>query len=481
MTKHSEIPSAQKHNRWQFSIGGMLVFTLSVAIGAAVMGSYMHSRRGAASQGGTGIQEGLAGGMMVTIIFWMLLGLLYQVRDLRTMLASNTSLTPGECWGARFEIVWRLVLTLLFGFYMLVALFANHGIIILIDKQVDLWFSMGGMIYGWPLKVLMGESVLFMLLLVLVSSVPYACRKRQPSLLLHWLWIIAIAVVLAFCLLQVFEGGLIMHLVHIATLGIDYSASIEFSSIDPHFYNSRTLWFFWLSLLSGIVVLMNSAILAHLMLHWSMGIRKRIVWLGLLLVGVIVAIAYVVWIYSRGLRDVSPFHAQYCIITPIHFWIAATILLGILATVLTYRTTVERNPIVGSVHVDWRINSHKYYHEWRSLLVFLAISVILFHLTTYPFLHTTLNYSWSSSWKEFAQLWLGKPDNLLCLSFLLVLIHRVFARRNDPRQPPVDLPQIVPARFLTIWFATLAVMISGITTLAWMSFALWFNPWWRGR
>ena len=361
------------------------------------------------------------------------------------MLAYNNSLTTEQCWGARFEIIWRLVLTLVFGFYMLVALLANHGIIILLDKKVDLWFSMGGKINSWPLNILMGETVLFMLLLVLVGSVPYARRKRQSSPFRHWLWIIAIAVTLAFCLMQVFEEGLIMHLVHIATLGIDYSASIEFTSIDAHFYSSRTLWFFWFSLLSGIVVLVNSAILAHLMLRWPRGIGKSLLWLGLLLAGVMVTSAYVIWIYSRGLRDISPFYAEYCLTTPVHFWIAAAILLSILAAVLAYRTTVDRNPMAGTPHVDWRINPNKYYHEWRSLLIFLAIAVILFHLATYPFMQTTLNYSWSSSWKEFAQLWLGKPDNLLCLSFLLVLIHRVFARRNDPQQQPVELPRINPA------------------------------------
>ena len=56
--------SAPPPNRWQFSISGMLVFTLSVAIGAAVAGSFLQGKHISASQSEMGIKEGLAGGLL---------------------------------------------------------------------------------------------------------------------------------------------------------------------------------------------------------------------------------------------------------------------------------------------------------------------------------------------------------------------------------------------------------------------------------
>jgi hypothetical protein len=107
----------------------------------------------------------------------------------------------------------------------------------------------------------------------------------------------------------------------------------------------------------------------------------------------------------------------------------------------------------------------------------LAISVASFH-----FGPVTM-WDWSASGIMLNLVYwpLVRPVNLLWLCLVFLALHRAFARRVDNKQPQSDLPRIDPARFVSVWFAALAFMISGALVLVWMSFALWFNPWWRGR
>jgi len=83
--------------------------------------------------------------------------------------------------------------------------------------------------------------------------------------------------------------------------------------------------------------------------------------------------------------------------------------------------------------------------------------------------------------RELVESWFGDPVNCLLLSLVLLALHRAFSRRKDSKHPQAELPRINPARFVTVWFGTLAFVVSGALVLVWMSFALWFNPWWRGR
>jgi hypothetical protein len=74
MSQPPDNPSEPLHNRWQFSLRGMLLFTLSVAIGASVVKCNVHNWIGDQSQLVGGIKIGFGGGLIAILVFWMIFG-----------------------------------------------------------------------------------------------------------------------------------------------------------------------------------------------------------------------------------------------------------------------------------------------------------------------------------------------------------------------------------------------------------------------
>lgn len=480
MSQQSDNSPDSRHNRWQFSIGGMLLFTLSVAIAAAVAGTNEKSWSGILPyvdpirDDPEIVKTGLGGGLFAFLFFWIVLGVIYQIRDLRSILTSNHNLITEHRWGARLEIFWRLATTLLITSFVLMAFLIDRGAFKLSEWNVEANFLLiGDTIH---------EAVWVMLLIMIIGSIPYV-RREQPSSLLHrGLLLVFYVVAVVICLVTWMKETVIHHLVHISILGDDYAMPGKFSAINANSYNTIASQFFWWSLISGTIVVANLAILARLARQWSIGIRRRLLWTGLLIAGILATSAFVIWTKTRGLWEISPYFAKVENQAPLHCWIAASLLVLILTTVMTYRITIDHDPNSNTPQIKWRQNPNKYYHEWRTILLFMIITVVWYHLNQFGLLQMLFSQTPSHPNMEIVG-WLILPTPLYCLwiCLILVAIHRTFARREDPKYTQTELPRINPARFLTVWFATLAVIISGIPTLVWMSFALWFNPWWRGR
>jgi hypothetical protein len=473
-------PSNPKPNRWQFSISGMLVFTLSVAIGAAVVRCNAHSWLGISPPENVIIKVGYSGGLIAILVFWMFLGILYQVRDLRTALASHDNLTSEQSWGLRFEIFWRLTIAALLAMYCLLAFLIDRCTLTLSD-----WEN-GSSIPTSTIR----EAVAIMILLVIVGSVPCCRYEQRNTLLRRGLHLIVFLLAVAFCVVRGLDYTIVSYLVHIATVCIDSAQAIKFSKINPFTYNFNTALFFWWSLFSVLIIFANWAILLHFARQWSEGCRRRLIWGSLLIAGVVAASAFVIWIMAYGLHGFSPYFASVENKVPSHCWFAVGLLIVILTTLMTYRMAVNRNPLAQAPQTTWQQNPNKYYHEQRWILLLLVVAIVWLHYDIYFSLRkasepifkalgmSSLN---AVTWQGLCESWFSLPTDYLWLSLILLSLHRAFTRRNEPRQPQAALPQINPAKFVTVWFGALAVIISGIPTLAWMSFALWFNPWFRGR
>jgi hypothetical protein len=466
-----------KLTRWQFSISGMLVFTLSVAIGAAVVQVNVRDLLATSAPVYALFKAGLCG-LLIIIAFWMICGILYQVRDLRSVRVSHPPLCSEHRWGLRFEIFWRLIMALLMAICILMVFLINQKIIILPVPSDISYLLIGSFI----------DVVPAILLLALVGSVPYVRRKEYSSLLHRGLWLIVCVLAGALCLELWSNQTLIHHLVHIATAGIDYAQPLQFSSIDSRYYKICANLFFWWSILSSMIVIINWAILGRLARKWSRGFKQRLPWIVLLIAGVTATSTFVIWLYARGLKEISPCLAESCNEAPIHYWLSAALLVIILVTIITYRSAVDRDQIVNMPLIEWRRNPQKYYHEWRAILLLLTIAISFYCLD--PLNRMQILFSqilWGvvpppfRSWSEIIYGLIGMPINCLWLALILLALHRTFARREDPQQSHTGLPRINPARLITVWFATLAVMVSSALVLVWMSFALWFNPWWSGR
>jgi hypothetical protein len=414
--------------------------------------------------------------MFAILLFWMVLGIIYQIRDLRYTLASNKDLIAEQRWGLRFEIFWRIAVTALLAMYVLLSFLIDRGTLTLSEWEDFI------LLYTGTFRV----SVVILLLLVLVGSVPYIRREKRPSYFYCGLQLFALMLAVVFCLIRWMDYTTIPHFVHIATLGIDWAQRLKFTAVDPRHYNFYASLFFWWSLFSVLIVAANWAILTRLARQWSAGFKRRLIWSGLLIAGVALAGSFVIWIKTSGLHKFSPFLAEAGSHPPYHCWIAAVLLMLILTTILTYRMAADYNPLAIAPQVIWRQNPNKYYHEKRWMLVLLAVAIVWFHYEIYfhqtAIYHQAMGIGYTAfSLQELFDSWFFQPTDYLWLSLILLAIYRAFARRKDARGLQAELPRINPARFIAIWFGTLAFTISGALVLVWMSFALWFNPWWRGR
>jgi hypothetical protein len=477
MCQPSENPSAQTLNRWQFSLSGMLLITLSVAIGADVVRCNILSWTGFSVPGKEDIKVGLSGGLIVAIVFWMILGVINQIRDLLAALISHRVFTKEQRWGARFEIFWRLAVTTLLAVYVFLPSIIDRGRITLSDWDSTDWLLNMGEIR---------EFSVILLFLAVVGSIPYVRREQRTSILRFCLLLVAYILAIVFCLVTWMSHTLVLHFTHIVTLGIDQAQPIKFDAINPRYYNFYASLFFWWSLISIAFVFVNWLILKHLARQWSAGLKRRLLWSVLLITGIAFASVFVIWININGLCMFSPFLVKAESHRPYFYWIAAALIIIIVATLLTYRMTADYNLLAIAHQASWRQNPNKYYHEKWWLLLLLVVAIVWFHGHIFFSLNNTFipatksYYRTIIFWPYLLDSWLSR-SGYLWISLILLIIHRAFTRRNDLKHPQAEIPQINPAQFVTVWIATTAFVISGALVLVWMSFALWFNPWFRGR
>jgi hypothetical protein len=166
----------------------------------------------------------------------------------------------------------------------------------------------------------------------------------------------------------------------------------------------------------------------------------------------------------------------------------------VLITAMAYRMTVEKTPAGRASYAVWRRNSDQYYHEWRSVLLGLAVAIIVFRY--YCSIHT----SWvgllpfdmisvnSRSYPRsppvyslyfFANTFFSRPMDLLWTGLLILCIVRGFRPLPTAYGLQVDIPRFRWSKFIAIWLAAAAFVVSGALALVWMSFSLWLKAGWR--
>ena len=377
--------------------------------------------------------EGLCGTLLVILAFWMILGVLYQVRDLRSTLVTHHDLIAEHRWGLRFEIFWRMIMAVLMSFCVLMVFLINEKIVVL-PLPTDISYSLIGSFT---------DCVPAILLLALAGSVPYVRRKESSSLLHRGLYLIFCLLAAVFCLEQWIGSTIIHYLVHLTTVSMDHGQAPQFSSIDVRHYHAHTNLFFWWSISSGLIVVANWAILVRLARQWPMGFRRRLLWTFLLIAGITAASAFIFWVYAKGLKETSPYLAETVNEAPISYWMSAAFLVVVIVTVLTYRMAVDRGQKTDMPNINWRRNPGKYYHEWRTILVLMVIAIAFYCLNVFNLLRMLdSQLLWGvfpgpfNSWADWAGIFygfFGMPIPCLWCALILLVLHRTIARREIPR------------------------------------------------
>lgn len=485
MSQSPFAPVETARHRWQFSLRGLLIFTASVAVGASVWQAKLASWT---SQGTSPsfsepskqefIKSGWAGGLLAVLVIWLLFGLAYQIKDLSKFLSSHRDLDPEQRFGARLEIAWRAAIVAFFAFYVLLAVLLNQGWIALPDKEdfLNIW---GG---GNTAR----EAAMLLILILIVASVPHVRRKpRWPPL--KWIinliaWCLAIEI----CLMYWHDQTEIAFLVHIATISIDIARPLKFSQLDSTCYVRCSSFFYHWSIVSGAIVIFNWICLRGLARQWSKGTFRRAVWSALFLSGTAAVGSFLVWLYGRGLEQLSPHFAEVGAQQAWHGWAAIIATYFILITAVAYQLATLPDPIPRPLQRSWRANAHKYYHEWRSVLFGLAAAVVAFRIyAQYEAQqlvqrHMQPGFSFPMtpvfSPRFFGEAFFFRPIDYLWLALVLISIFRALEKRADPRCPQPDVPRVNRAKFVLLWLAAAAFVITSTLALIWMSFGLWFDP-----
>jgi hypothetical protein len=337
------------------------------------------------------------------------------------------------------------------------------------------------------------EVIFLLLLMVLVWNVPQAEVKPRWPLFHQGINLLAWAALIMLACNRWQAEIVVIALGNIATVTMDMAFPLKYSAIDSLHYRERCLFFYHWSLLSAGLVLFNWFCLRRLSREWSAGTVRRWIWAGLLTGGILAVSSYVVWIWVRGLREISPYLAEVGVIQPFHGWIAIAAIYLVLITTIAYGMSADTMPAIRSSSAVWRRNSDKYYHEWRSVLLGLAIAIIVFrYYSSYQLIsiyHGLLSFDMISvnigsyhpytppvySFYFFAYTFFSRPWDLLWTGLLILCIVRGFRPRSNMNGLQVEVPRIRWAKFITIWLATAAFVVSGTLALVWMLFSLWLK------
>jgi hypothetical protein len=439
---------------WQFSLGGMLLFTLSVAMGiTSVSGCLKFYPIDIFCS-----LLALIQGILVIMVFWVVVGLLYQVRDLWVIPRSCKPLPVEILWGGRFAIFWRLaVIVLLVGLFCLEVLIYHK-----------LWrFQERENIASISFPVFTFLEPLF--LLAIVGSVPTISRRRRFS---RWHTVIEL-VSLPFCLLLAVllwqDISLTHFLEHIATLEVD--ASLRFSQIDYFRYPHDTVQFFWVTLAVSLVALGNLILCEKLARNWTLRWFRRGILLAVLIAGIVLVAVNDVKFFSRGWGKIMPYFTNPIGDVTLVGWIECGILVLFFVTMTTARN-LSRDSLPHNLPViDWRRHASRYYHEKHWFLILLAAVLALPILIVLIFiLVTPQTWGMAGKWNSLLGL-LSHPYFLLVNILLGVVLYKAFAKRPVVTDPLMSLPRFTLAQFSTVWMLTFLAFVAAVPVFMQMSIA----------
>lgn len=458
----ADAPAAEKR-RFQFSLRALFLLAFGVALAFSAISS-----------------EGTnwAYGLFAPLIVFIVIGLISQVRDLWRTFNARPDLSSEERWGWRFAVFWRVgVACLLVGHYIITALEAQE--VLPLPEREDGF---------WEVGVNLRHALLHLSLLVVLASVPSPTEKRRRSAQSHLLNVTGAILALVWCFVIWTQQTVVAHLVHVALQGIEATWPPQFADegLDADM-TGRSLAFFWRSLFSAALVFVDLVLLHQLSRQWSRGVRRRLVLAGFLALSLAMTAWYPVWVYTSGLRNMSPLMAEAMVMGPLHLWVSALLLMIVFVSAATYRMVQTPEMPSHTAEKSWRRNPLRYYHERPGVIVLLATAVILFDLVSswlqlrewryysgmFPGLRSYVSFVW---W--FLQSFLYDPVRYMSLAVLLLALQKAWTGwPQRPDSPPAGPPVLPLPRFSAIWIAMFLTAVTGIPTIAWFSFAFWMGPW----
>jgi hypothetical protein len=435
--------------RFRFSLRGLMVFTFGVAVGLALVNREKPDWPAAA---------------LNALTVWLVLGLINQVRDLWTTFRGRTDLDFDERWTWRMAAAWRIVAA-----SMLVGLV---GLEFVRSREIFRFQSEEYLLPDPRDDSL--RSTYWLLVLIAIFPIGTGAWMTWPRTALSWIRLSGIGTICIALAIRLF----IHWLVYLSVIAMDRSEPLRFANSPESLdMTSRASEFvFWSCV--AIVVAMSNVVSLFLLVAARRRLRLHAgllaSWLGL---GGAVATGYTIWLMTIGWRLLDE-HWSASFIQPSPSTIASIAALVLTFTLaaayrLNYLSTFREFP--PRRLMDWRRHSERHFHERLGFQVAFACVTIV------------VGYYAIQEWMDFASI----LDDLSVISSvfmsgyvgLAALILSIQAAWRLWWRPIDALPDGLTAmpvkRFLFIWLALLAIIVTAIPAFAGFSFSLWLTPWWK--
>ena len=445
--------------RLRFTLWDLMQATCGIGVGAAVLRLD---------------QFEWTDGVLAAAAYWIILGLLHQVRDLWRAYRNNTELSSDERWGWRIAAAARIGVAGILAQFFVVEYFLRSGDVLAWDTSAT-WSSFGAE---------SREAFFYLALVFAMLSAPRLHRRnRKRSRISRVVNLLAWFAAGVYCLIVWCEHTLIHYFVYIAILGIEQSWSLKFARLEglDVLAFARGARFFWWSLAAFVVVPVN------LMLAFRLSHRKPLArsWkcllAALLVAGLSFTTGYVIWVYAAGIQNISAPLAEG--LTPGRGarLLTALLLVGVIVTAISYARVRACSTSVRNEDLSWRRNHTKYYHESRFVMATLAVPLLAFLVDILISMHLAYG-TFSSSFTQNIQyaiyILFGSPSVTLWVAVTLVAVKGTFVGLIRPQPAPQDGPPRVPlVRFVCVWLMMFVTVASAAGVMVWFSFAMWLSPW----
>ena len=269
------------------------------------------------------------------------------------------------------------------------------------------------------------------------------------------------------------DQTVIHFLVHLATLGIEFAEPLKFTpeGVGPD-YIARSQLFFWRSLAFVGLLAINLGLIHLLASQWTQGPRRRLIWAGLLVLGMVLLGACPIWVYTSGLYAVSPYTAEALHLKRSYHEVPALLVIVVLVTAATRRVVQTLDRPARPVEIDWHRHKPSYYHQRRLVMVVLIVAVVAGAVID------AMNMQFGPigpGWWFWISAYL--PNYFVAAVALLATQRLIRGPYRPVDLPMAGPPELNPAQFCAIWLAYFAAALFGVPTLACFSFAVWLGPW----
>ncbi|MCE5266633.1 MAG: hypothetical protein LLG00_01935 [Planctomycetaceae bacterium] len=463
-------------SRWQFSLRGLLLFTLSVAIGLSFWKMEHAAQLVAANKVDRSAWWALDRhdwyvGVLAAISFWIVLGLASQARDVWQTFRRANDATSEERWAWRFAVAWRIAICCLIGIYFLFQLLVELGFLSLGEREQT------GVITSWQIC----DATLLISILTAAASSPRLAQRRRPR---KWSWAVdllgGIAVAVLFTILLL-DQMIVPAFGHIVVTGIqmawplDYSAGV-LDAASP----IREMRFFCVAT-AGVISVAMSCFLVRLLAHrWHAAGWQRVCVATLSMTSLAATVLLAGRVALVEVPGFSPIMAANIPMPSPPLFVAAAVLTLLLATPAARRWS--ECPTTGHAAdvASWRGDETRYHHE--RLLLILFLGAVALAECVYGVRRLVGTWYCSHPWRATVWCVAETPAGFLSFALILLSVQGMFSGWRKTSHPCLThQSRLRPGLFVVLWSSLTTIVLCSAPIIAAWLFLLWLRVGWPFR